>query len=234
MGEIDIRLGDWSSVLSDVRAGVLICDPPYSDRTHKGHDACESRRADGANCKTLGYVSWNQHDVERFVESWSSRVAGWFVVLTDHVLAPVFEDALERAGRYVFAPLPFVASGSRVRLQGDGPACWATWIVVARPRSKEFSKWGALPGAYVLPRGLGERRDASSITGGKPLWLMQSLVRDYSRPGDLVVDPCAGLGTTLLAAAIHNRKAIGAELDGDTFEQAKARLGRPYTPTLFE
>jgi len=46
------------------------------------------------------------------------------------------------------------------------------------------------------------------IIGGKPMWLMRALVRDYSRPGNLVCDPCAGGATTLIAAAIEKTANI--------------------------
>jgi len=53
-------------------------------------------------------------------------------------------------------------------------------------------------------------------------------------PGDLVCDPCAGGGTTLLAAVLEGRRAIGAELDCATFEKAVKRLrSHAITPPLF-
>jgi site-specific DNA-methyltransferase (adenine-specific) len=71
------------------------------------------------------------------------------------------------------------------------------------------------------------------VAGGKPLWLMRAIVRDYTRPGDLVCDPCAGGATTLLAAAMEGRRAVGAEMDPVTFEKASKRLAQGYTPDLF-
>jgi hypothetical protein len=47
----------------------------------------------------------------------------------------------------------------------------------------------------------------------KPLALMRWLVRLISRPGDRVLDPYTGSGTTLVAAAAENRHAVGIELD---------------------
>jgi site-specific DNA-methyltransferase (adenine-specific) len=76
-------------------------------------------------------------------------------------------------------------------------------------------------------------RGGRPIKGGKPLWLMQQLVRDYSRPGDLVCDPCAGGATTLIAAAIEGRRAVGAELDPTTYRKAQARIAKGYTVNMW-
>jgi hypothetical protein len=254
VSSIDLRLGRWQDVLADVECDALIVDAPYSARTHGGHDEGtaaanrvrpeDERRqrldkrtgsvyAVGVNRrKQLGYTAWADEDVRAFVASWAPRTRGWLVSITDHVLAPTWSDALTAQGRYVFSPIAFVAPGSRVRMSGDGPAQWSCWIVVARPRA--LSKWGALPGAYVLPALQNDRaNDRLAVTGGKPPWLMQSLVRDYSRPGDIVCDPCAGGGTTLLAAAIEGRRAVGAECLLAHYELAQKRLARGHTPTLF-
>ncbi len=227
----ELRLGKWQDALADVgMVDTLITDPPYSERTHSGHDEISSK-LEGR--RTLGYVAWSVSDVRAFVVDWSPRVRGWMVAITDHVLAPAWEDALARSGRYTFAPLQFMHSGSRVRINGDGPALWSVTIVVARPRSQTFLRWGSLPGGYVLPPGSNDRSDGKGVIGGKPLWLMRALVRDYSRPGDLICDPCAGGATTLIAARMEGRRAIGAEMDPDTHALASKRLARPYALDLF-
>jgi DNA modification methylase len=68
--------------------------------------------------------------------------------------------------------------------------------------------------------------------GGKPPWLMRALIRDYTKPGDLVCDPTAGAATTLIAACEENRRAVGAEVDPSTYAKGMARIGRGYTPSL--
>jgi site-specific DNA-methyltransferase (adenine-specific) len=243
---IDLRLGDYREVLADVECDALIVDAPYSSDTHSGHDGGMGRpgnedigriRADGRTTyhvarRRLNYSAWTPEDVAAFVTWWAPRTRGWFVTITDHTLGPAWADALADAGRYVFSPLACVEPGSRVRLAGDGPAQWSCWCVVARPVS--LSRWGSLPGAYVVPRGAREVGAArKAVVGGKPLWLMQALVRDYSRPGDLVCDPCAGAGTTLLAAAIEGRRAVGAEMMAEHHALAIKRFARGFTPSLF-
>ena len=53
------------------------------------------------------------------------------------------------------------------------------------------------------------------------------------RPGDLVVDPFAGSGTTALACAIEGRRCITSEEKPEHHEIARRRLARGHTPSMF-
>lgn len=57
-----------------------------------------------------------------------------------------------------------------------------------------------------------------------PLELASRLVKMFSFVGDTVLDPFAGSGTTLLAAAKHQRNSIGTEIDPEYFKLARRRL----------
>jgi hypothetical protein len=243
---MDLRLGRYQDVLRDVMCNAVIVDAPYSAKTHAGHNAGadtadHARRADymkrtGKNIgqannrrSKIDYQCFSEADVAEFCAFWSSRCTGWIVSITDDVLAPVWRDELKRQGRYVFAPIPYINAGSGCRYTGDGPSNWTCWIVVARPRTREAMQWRTLPGAYILPAGYNDRagglgHGGTLIAGGKTEWLMRALIRDYSRPGDLVCDPCAGGATTLLAAAQTGRRGVGCEMDPTTYAKAAKRL----------
>lgn len=240
MMHLDLRTGLWETVLADVESvSTIITDPPYSKRTHDGHD-------DGANLanragpgwkrsnggvdafkprREIIYDHWTEDHVYSFVRAWAPRCKGWFVAMSDSDLCLIWRQAYESVGLTGFQPVPVLIPGMTVRMSGDGPSSWAFYLNVARPKS--YSKWGTLDGGYTGPQG--ERNHI----GGKPLWLMRKIVRDYTKPGDLVCDPCAGFGTTLLAAGMENRHAVGAERDPVTAEKARAWIARGYTPDMF-
>lgn len=54
----------------------------------------------------------------------------------------------------------------------------------------------------------------------KPVSLLEKLIEIFTYPGDVVIDPCAGSGTTLLAAANCGRKAYGFEIKKDFYKSA--------------
>lgn len=57
-----------------------------------------------------------------------------------------------------------------------------------------------------------------------PVELIERLVLSLSNTGDWVFDPFLGVGTTAIAALMHERKAIGAEIMPEYIEITKERL----------
>ena len=58
----------------------------------------------------------------------------------------------------------------------------------------------------------------------KPLGLMEALLRDFTDPGDLILDPFAGSGSTGVAAKRLGRRFIGFELNAKYHAIAQARI----------
>lgn len=221
-----ILLGRWQDVLADVECDALICDPPYSDRTHRGARADRNDGAEDDAAPT--YEPWTDADVREFFGHWSDRVRGWIVVLTDSVTQQLVRDEAERAGRCAFAPVPCVLRGMTVRQQGDGPSSWALYAMMSRPRRREFMGGWTRPGAYV-----GAAGDESAQGRGKPAWLMRALVADYSSRDQLIADPFAGWGATEEAAIGYSRRSVGAERDSAAHAEAVRRTSRFVQRELF-
>ncbi len=58
----------------------------------------------------------------------------------------------------------------------------------------------------------------------KPVKLLKNLIEIFTDKGDVVIDPCAGSGSTLLAAAQCDRKAYGFEIKKDFFKEANEKV----------
>jgi site-specific DNA-methyltransferase (adenine-specific) len=219
IGDARLYLGDCMDILPTLgKVDAVITDPPYSARTHAGHDAGARPGIDSTVRDTLGYGALTIETVEMLAQTFSGICSGWVVWMTDHTLAPTIGSALQSHGRYVFAPLPYFHAGRSVRLTGDGPCSWTDWIMVARTKAQ--LKWGTLPGGYVAGPGW----DDKQRMGGKPTALMQRLVADYSRQADLVIDPFMGAGTTGVACIREGRRFIGCEIDEESFETSCKRI----------
>jgi adenine-specific DNA-methyltransferase len=57
-----------------------------------------------------------------------------------------------------------------------------------------------------------------------PVELIERLVLSMTNEGDWVFDPFMGVGSTAIAALMHNRKSIGAEIQKNYIEIAKRRV----------
>ena len=61
-----------------------------------------------------------------------------------------------------------------------------------------------------------------------PYTMAHDHIVSWTNPGDTVVDPFMGSGTTLVACAKLGRKGIGIELDPDYFDIAVERVRKAY------
>ena len=74
--------------------------------------------------------------------------------------------------------------------------------------------------SYPIPRHGGKRIHPTQ----KPLDLFRELIRKHSGPGDLVVDPFLGSGTTAVAAIQEDRSFSGCDIDESYAQAAEIRL----------
>ncbi len=58
----------------------------------------------------------------------------------------------------------------------------------------------------------------------KPVGILKQLIEIFTDPGDVVIDPCAGSGSTLRAAMELRRHSYGFEVSKEIYRQAKDQM----------
>lgn len=66
----------------------------------------------------------------------------------------------------------------------------------------------------------------------KPVPLLQYLISIFTDPDDVVIDPCAGSASSLLAAGNLNRRGYGFEIKKDFYREAKEKILPLITPQM--
>lgn len=67
----------------------------------------------------------------------------------------------------------------------------------------------------------------------KPLSLLRFLIETFTDPGDVVIDPCAGSGSTLRAAMETGRRGYGFEIKKEFCKAAQEQMLSTYQSVLF-
>ncbi len=100
------------------------------------------------------------------------------------------------------------------------------------PKVGEYScnPLGKNPGdLWIIPNVKHNHPEKTSHPCQFPIELIERLVLALTNPGDLVIDPYMGVGTTAVAAVLHNRRAAGAEIMKEYILKAKERITGAFT-----
>lgn len=104
--------------------------------------------------------------------------------------------------------------------------------VYARDENGEIVYGGAKEGVplsdvWSIPFLNPKARERSGYPTQKPLLLLERIISLVTEPGDVVLDPFCGSGTTLVAAKMMGRRAIGIDISEEAISLTKARLAQP-------
>jgi len=229
-----LYLGRWQDTpLADARGATVLTDPPYTRRNILGYRSGSDVDLSGKKGQwSIPYAEIGEDDARELSQWAASAAAWWYVAFNDHIGWHWLEQGATDAGLLTFAPVIWSKTNPPPRLRGDGPGSACEHLMVSRQRGQlPAARSGHRPGHYHGP-GQNTQSSDKIVIGQKPLWLMQALVRDYSQRGDVILEPYAGSGTTLLAAETEGREAIGAEADPDRFEKAAVRLSCGFTKSF--
>lgn len=222
---------------------VVITDPPYSAHvhgksmrgltvTHKGgaKDEISERRE-------LGFESLTQEVMKGAADQFGRLARRWVLVFCDIESSHQWVGALRSAGLEYLRTCAWHKIGGAPQFTGDRPAVWGEAIVVCHPKGRKRWNGGGKQGLYSVPTAIDRDRsglDERMHTTQKPVALMEALIRDFSDPGETILDGFAGSGTTLLAATRLGRHSIGYEKDPVEHAKALRRLqGEKQLPDGF-
>jgi hypothetical protein len=219
---VTIYHGDCLDVLPTLgQVNHVITDPPYDKWTHVG-----ARTSKGGSIRPLGIdFAPVGSDVEWFLLPCLSLAHRWVIVFC----------ALEQLGAYQSsAPDAYVRSGvfrrhSGPQFSGDRPAQGAEGLAILhRPGQKKWNG-GGVAAVWECSKETQTRLHPTP----KPEKLMADLVMQFTDPGETILDPFMGSGTTLVAAKRLGRKAIGIEREEKYCEIAAKRLAQGALPLEF-
>jgi adenine-specific DNA-methyltransferase len=95
------------------------------------------------------------------------------------------------------------------------------------PRAGQYScnPLGKNPGdVWVIPNVKHNHVEKTAHPCQFPIELVERLVLALTKPGDMVVDPYIGAGSTACAAVLHGRRAAGSDTSGDYLKIARQRV----------
>jgi len=217
--QVTIYHGDCREILPTLGTfDVAITDPPYGiDLVTKTSDYRHSRYFDNGQSLKASTLYSDQPDAVR------------------HLLSEVIPTVLAKSDRAVIFPGPTMlwhyphprAIGCVYSSSGPGRCAWGFQCM------HPILYYGRDP--YLVDGNGGRPNSFSDIQPNrepidhpcpKPLHWMHWAVARATRPGELVIDPFAGSGTTLRAAKNQGRRAIGIEIEERYCEIAAERMGQ--------
>ena len=131
-------------------------------------------------------------------------------------------------------PLYFIKDSSSQVLKANMKIVGAveTAMVLYRDKLPKFNNHGAMVLNWMK-----YPREAANIPKihptQKPLALLKRLIEIFTDEGDVVIDPCAGSGSTLRAAAEMGRSAYGFEVDKEFYRAAIEKMLASFEVDLF-
>jgi site-specific DNA-methyltransferase (adenine-specific) len=213
----------------------VITDPPYAIlvvNTSKG----ASRGLGKAKRRNLGYNGVREEDRVVLSLMIAQLVRRWALVFCDAESLMLWRVSLEAGGLRHIRSGAWISPACTPQFSGDRPG--TGWEACEIVHAKGRCRWngGGNPAVWVINRPVNgtPEREAAQHPTPKPLALMSRIVADFTDQGETILDPFAGSGTTLVAAKLNGRKAIGIEKSEQYCAVAAKRLRETQPGRLFD
>ncbi|WIB65400.1 DNA methyltransferase [Curtobacterium sp. MCBD17_040] len=216
-----------------IDADVVITDPPYGVDRHGRMLGQIASNYHGKGAHTRGYYD---HDSDKFAEILTPAFNGML-----HSL-PKGGSLIAFCGNRTFAEMVTIATHAGFQMLDvlvfTGGGSFAKSRTMLMPRH-ELAFFARRPGGtreinpnrnianlFDIPKTKGESKHPTT----KPQTWMRRVVEVFSEPGETILDPFAGSGSTLVAARNLGRPSIGIEHEHPYANIARERLGLPLQP----
>lgn len=212
-----------------LRANCLVCDPPYLLTTAGASEGGLHERIGGAGYDNGGHlvpcdVDWNDF-MPLFYRIMERGHA--YVMANNRNVEPML-NAARKAG-FEFHNLLVWDKQSATPNRWYMKNCEFTGLFY-KGKARRINDCGSMA-CIRYPQ-----KDESNHPTEKPVALMEYYILNSTQPGDLVIDPFMGSGTTGVACARTGRRFVGIELDDGYFDESVRRIKdtlEGYTPRLF-
>lgn len=183
----------------------IFTDPPYGTQAaHSGHASTYALKG-GDKAKPLGFEGISEARMVDLAASWVKLARRWVIFTCEWK----YMSALDRAGLLVRFGV-WVKPNPTPQFSGDRPAQGFEAVAVCHREGRKSWNGGGRPAVWTVPKPTHGR---SGHPTEKPIDLVRAWIRDFTSPGDLILDPFAGSGTVGAAAKEYGRKAILIERD---------------------
>lgn len=135
----------------------------------------------------------------------------------------------EKHGFKNYIPLVFCKNYSPQVLKANMRICGAVEyaLVLYREKLPKFNNDGKMIFNWFEWKRDNSKEYPKIHPSQKPVGVLKRLIEIFTDPGDVVIDPCAGSGTTLRAAAEIGRNAYGFEISKEFYRRAKDEMIHP-------
>lgn len=221
----EIIQGDCLEVLKtfpDKSFDCIITDPPFEKEAHTLQRRVK-REGGVMEIEALDFPAVTEDQRIAVSKEFARLGKTWVLVFCQIEASHKWVKAMEDAGLVYRRTCIWVKPDGMPQFSGDRPGMGYETIVAMHVPGA--SKWngGGRHGVFTVNKNdNGGKKNLH--TTQKPRELMRQLVGLFSNPGDSVLDPFAGSGTTIVAAKELGRSGVGIELSQNYCEKARARL----------